>query len=91
MKSPKWWYGFSNVDCELFESGFSNMIAPSKQLYCKRGKDKKYGDWLKCSFHQCPKFKTLRKKIREGDPKSIQALELNSFFDKKKIHGLIEK
>lgn len=86
MRSPKWWYGFK-VCCELYESGMSNMSPMSKQQYCKR-KGISISDWKKCSFHQCPKFKILRKKIKSGDTESIKAMGLDSYFDKEKINKL---
>ena len=65
MKKPKDWYGFSHVDCELFDMGCSNMSLPSLQLYCKRkdrnGKDRPIYDQLKCHWNVCPKLKEQRK------------------------------
>ncbi len=70
MKKPDDWYGFSHVDCELFDSGESNMIPQSQQLYCGRkdrqGKDRprwegeKHFPQLKCHWNVCPKLKTQR-------------------------------
>ena len=72
MKKPDDWYGFSHVDCELFDMGQSNMRPPSQQLYCKRkdrqGKERprwegdKYLPLLKCHWNVCPKLKNERQK-----------------------------
>jgi len=60
MNKPNGWYGFTAF-CDLFESGQSNMTAPSKQLYCKRkdrhGKDRPDTNPLKCNWNVCPRLK----------------------------------
>ena len=65
MNKPQGWYGFSQVDCELYEGGQSNMSPQSAQHYCKRkdrnGKDRPRYDRLKCHWSVCPKLKEQRK------------------------------
>ncbi len=76
MKKPENWYGFSNVDCELFSLGINdrgvhNMRPESEQLYCKR-KDRQgrtrpfwigdeHFELLHCHWNVCPKLKEQRK------------------------------
>lgn len=67
MKKPENWYGFSQVDCELYEGGCNNMSPRSAQHYCHRkdrkGKARPYWegekhfDLLKCNWNVCPKLR----------------------------------
>ena len=65
MKKPEGWYGFSQVNCDLYEGGCSNMRPRSAQHYCLRkdrqGKDRPCYERLKCHWNVCPKLKKQRK------------------------------
>jgi len=85
MKTPEWWHWYRHL-CELYEMGMSNMIPRSKQDYCWRGQTKsKSLPEKKCSFHVCPKFKNLRKKIKEGNERALEIYNHNTHIDEDEI------
>jgi len=90
MKQPKWWYGFK-VNCDMYESGMSNMSPMSAQQYCMRDKSRTiYTIPLHCNFNNCPKFKLLRKKIKLEDKEVIGITELNNYSNGKEINKWVE-
>ncbi len=79
MKKPDDWYRFSQVDCELFDIGQSNMRPRSQQLYCKRkdrqGKERPSYDSLRCNWNVCPKLKEQRTALKEASEKATGQLK----------------
>jgi len=65
MNKPENWFAYSQIDCDLYEGGNSNMSPRSSQDYCHRkdrqGKSRPCYDKLKCHWNVCPKLKSQRK------------------------------
>jgi len=58
-KKPEGWYEFQ-WQCELHDFYLSNLMSNSESHACKRigcdGKERSYGDYLKCRWNVCPRL-----------------------------------